>query len=485
MQKRKLLCWLLVAAMTVSILVVPASADPSEPAEADYPFVFVHGLFGWGERADMNKLVPYWGLMTGDLMKYLNDRGYECYSATVGPLSSAWDRACELYAQLTGTTVDYGIAHSAEKGHDRFGITYDEPMFEGWGAEKKINLIGHSFGGATIRMFLELLANGCQAEVKAAKDAGLEVSPLFVGGKADWVYSLTAVSAPHNGTSFIEACGLSTAVVTDLLYNLASVLSVTELKGIYDLQLEHFGITPMEGECDIDFVSRVLCSNEFLSHNDNAIYDLMIDNALAINDGIEMQDGVYYFSVYGDTTHKNVITGFEDPDPSTLLLLVPYAALMGRYYGRSTEGGFYIDKTWLPNDGMVNVQSGMFPYGSDKQCLKADGSQAYVICDGETKDFEKGVWNVLPSQPYDHLSIIGGILSNDANNVRILFLDLIDNVIRTYSDSGVQCLPSRLPFSLRFADRFCQLLAFTGRTVSFFIAKLQNIISAGSVVRVR
>ena len=43
----------------------------------------------------------------------------------------AWDRACELYARLTGTTVDYGIAHSAEKGHDRFGITYNEPLFEG------------------------------------------------------------------------------------------------------------------------------------------------------------------------------------------------------------------------------------------------------------------------------------------------------------------------------------------------------------------
>ena len=82
-----------------------------------------------------------------------------------------------MYAQLTGTTVDYGIAHSAEKDHDRFGITYNEPLFEGWSADKKINLIGHSFGGATIRMFLETLANGAPGEVAAARAAGTAVSP--------------------------------------------------------------------------------------------------------------------------------------------------------------------------------------------------------------------------------------------------------------------------------------------------------------------
>lgn len=116
--------------------------------------------------------MPYWGMTTGSLMKYLNNKGYESYAAQVGPLSGAWDRACELYAQLTGTTVDYGIAHSAEKGHERFGITYNEPLFEGSSADKKINLIAHSFGGATIRMFLEILANGAPGEVAAARAAG-------------------------------------------------------------------------------------------------------------------------------------------------------------------------------------------------------------------------------------------------------------------------------------------------------------------------
>lgn len=28
-----------------------------------------------------------------------------------------------------------------------------------------------------------------------------EISPLFTGGKADWIYSLTSLAAPHNGTT--------------------------------------------------------------------------------------------------------------------------------------------------------------------------------------------------------------------------------------------------------------------------------------------
>lgn len=59
-----------------------------------------------------------------------------------------------------GTTVDYGCGSRAEYGHARYGVTYDKPLFEGWSADKKINLVGHSFGGATIRLFLDILADG-------------------------------------------------------------------------------------------------------------------------------------------------------------------------------------------------------------------------------------------------------------------------------------------------------------------------------------
>ena len=430
---KKLLCLVLVLALAASLFVFPASAEKAEASQADYPFIFLHGLMGWGEKSDLDPIVPYWGMTTGNLMKYLNGKGYESYAAQVGPFSSAWDRACELYAQLTGTTVDYGIAHSAEKDHDRYGITYDKPLFEGWSADKKINIIGHSFGGATSRLFLEILANGAPEEVAAAKAAGVEVSPFFEGGKGDWVYSLTAVSAPHNGTTFIEKCDISTAVVTDMMYDIGATLGMTNFKGVYALQLEQFGIYQKPDETDMQYILRVINDQKFLSHNDNAIYDLTIDNALKINDGIEIQDDVYYFSICGDDTHYSSLTGTEQPNADMLILLKPFGQMMGGYYNKYTAGGFYIDKSWLPNDGMVNVVSGLYPFDSNQQCLKANGSKGYVMYDGYSKkNFEPGIWNVLPPHPYDHLSAVGGMLSNTTSNVRRLYLDLIDNVVSTY-----------------------------------------------------
>ncbi len=452
---KRLLCMALAVMLLVSLMPATASADEPRP-EDEYPFIFIHGLMGWGERSMLDPIVPYWGMTTGSLMKYLNSQGYESYAAQVGPLSGAWDRACELYAQLTGTTVDYGAAHSAEKGHDRYGITYDKPLFEGWSAEKKVNLIGHSFGGATARMFLDILTNGCKEEVEAAKAAGTEVSPFFEGGKGDWVYSLTAVAAPHNGTTFIETCDVSTKVVTDFIYNFGASLGMTNLKGVYDLQLEHFGIYQKDDETDLEYLVRVLKSDEFMSHNDNAIYDLTIDYALEINDGIEIQDNVYYFSVCGDATHASSVTGNEVPDVTMFALLKPFATMMGKYYDKTTAGGVYIDKTWLPNDGMVNVVSGLYPVNSQLKCLKSDGSQGYVICDGYNKqDFKPGIWNVMPTQPYDHLSIVGGIVSNTASNVRYLYMNLINNVVSTYGKGGSDTpISKELPFEDVAEDRW-------------------------------
>ena len=127
---RRFLCLLLTLVLALSLCVIPAAAADDQ-TRSDDPVVFVHGLFGWGQRDKIFRIMPYWGMTTGSLTSYLNSLGYETYSATVGPISSAWDRACELYAQLTGTTVDYGAAHAAAHDHARYGITYDQPLFSG------------------------------------------------------------------------------------------------------------------------------------------------------------------------------------------------------------------------------------------------------------------------------------------------------------------------------------------------------------------
>ena len=76
----------------MSVLLVPANAA-DETYLNRYPMVFVHGLNGWGGGEGINDIVPYWGATTGNLITYLRDNNYECYSASVGLVSSAWDRA--------------------------------------------------------------------------------------------------------------------------------------------------------------------------------------------------------------------------------------------------------------------------------------------------------------------------------------------------------------------------------------------------------
>ena len=380
-KSKKFLCLLLALVMAGSLLLLPAAAANTQQSGAErYPTVYVHGLMGWGTRDQIYAVTPYWGL-TSDLMPYLTSKGYESYAASVGPLSSAWDRACELYAQLTGTTVDYGAAHAAEYGHARYGGTYDKPLFEGWSADKKINLVGHSFGGATIRLFLDILADGSAQEQAAAKADGTEVSPFFQGGKADWVYSLTTLAAPHNGTTFLECCGDMTQFAAEVSTTMAKLLGISDFKGVYDFQLEQFGFYRKDGETVLEALDRVLHS-DFLSHNDNVFRDLTIDRALELNDDIEIQPNVYYFSYAGDKTRQSALTGERTSAADMTPLFVPFANQMCSYYNQTTAGGFQIDKSWAPNDGLVNTVSALYPTNSAGKCLTKGGQTGYIQRDG-------------------------------------------------------------------------------------------------------
>lgn len=161
-------------------------------------YIFVHGLSGWGSYDQAYRRMPYWGMRGGDLMAYLRGQGYDCCAASVSPQGSAWDRACELYAQLTGTRTDYGAAHSARMRHDRFGRDFSAcPLTPDPNGDTKLALIGHSFGGATVRMLSQLMARGDAAE----RAAGGAVSPLFQGGQARRIHSVVALASPMNGTT--------------------------------------------------------------------------------------------------------------------------------------------------------------------------------------------------------------------------------------------------------------------------------------------
>ena len=374
---KRFLCLLLTLILAASLCVFPAAAaDQTCPSSKDDPVVFVHGLMGWGQRAGINAVLPYWGMTTGSLTSYLNSLGYETYSATVGPISSAWDRACELYAQLTGTTVDYGAAHAAAHDHARYGITYDQPLFAGWGTKRAVNLVGHSF---------------------------------------------------------VESNGTIMDAATNLAETLAKGFGITEIKNLYDFQLEQFGIYKDPNETVLETLQRVF-STDFMSHNDNAFLDLTIDRSLEINDGIGIEPNVYYFSYAGNQTVQDPVSGNYIPSARMWTLFYPGAINMGKYYDKYTAGGFYIDKSWRPNDGMVNTVSAFYPIHSDGTCLTRDGRQGWTNYDGYSNiHFKPGIWYVMPVQSFDHIQFVGGMLNGSLVKTHALYRGVMEDIYNTYT----------------------------------------------------
>ena len=77
-------------------------------------------------------------------------------------------------------------------------------------------------------------------------------------------------------------------------------------------------------------------------------------------------------------------------------LFVMRACQIGAYRGK-TRGGMEIGENWRENDGLVNTVSARAPLGAPQKQFDKD-------------HIEKGVWNILPDYPYDHMSFQGGLI---------------------------------------------------------------------------
>lgn len=380
-----------------------------------YPIVFVHGMFGWGGDEGINRKMPYWGASTGDLMAYLNDQGFECYSASVGPISSAWDRACELYARLTGTRVDYGAVHSARVKHRRYGRTYTKPLFEGWGPEKKIHLIGHSFGGNTIRLLAHLLTYGDPDEQNGTNPKRL--SGLFTGGKGDWVQSIVTLCSPHNGTFCFETAEKYKILpmLRMIIYNGAGILGRTPAEGkIVDYHLEQYGMSDTPGAADAFPLYRA--KRRYMRNQDNIEYDMSSEGAEKLDRTIEITPNIYYFSYAFNAVTKS---GNREKASETDFAFLKFTSSLMRRYSRSIGA----DESDMRNDGLVQVSSALHP---NDEPFK----------DYDAKDVRPGIWQVMPLQTGDHGTPIG--LFADKDKTHTFYLDILEMLRKTEEAAGTE-----------------------------------------------
>jgi triacylglycerol lipase len=204
----------------------------------DYPIVLVHGMCGWGRDEMLGKFL-YWGGGAGDIQEYLIVKGYEVFTASMGPLSSNWDRACELYAYIKGGVVDYGAVHSSKYGHARFGRSYPG-ILPNWNEENKVHLLGHSMGGPTPRYLIHLLENGDPDEMAfVPSDKEAPISDLFKGGKK-FVHSLTTVAGVHNGAISADDAEHFQHLIKDVFYKMAALSGMKTSEPIYDFNLQQW-----------------------------------------------------------------------------------------------------------------------------------------------------------------------------------------------------------------------------------------------------
>ncbi|MBT3216815.1 MAG: lipase [Candidatus Marinimicrobia bacterium] len=362
--------------------------------ENNYPIILVHGFMGWGR--DEMAGYRYWGGKF-DIEEYLTENGFEVYTTSIGPVSSNWDRAIELFYQIKGGQVDYGKAHS-----DKFGITQKPSvkkfpgLYPEWDSDHPIHLIGHSMGGQTVRMLLYQLTHSIYSD---SLDIILEESDLLGEEHSDWVRSITSISTPHDGTTLSNIVTSTAPLLQDII-----VLASAVGNDFYEFDLEQWKFNKSADEIWIDYFRRMREHPAWKTKN-ICSWDASINGAKELNTLLTVEKNVYYFSFSSSSTSLDSTTGFHVPTDNMPFILRGYARSMGKKVDYWDDGS-HTDSTWYENDGIVNTISMRSPttglQGPDP-----------VVDYRESRELIPGQWNFMGTIPVDHRKPVGHFLSGN------------------------------------------------------------------------
>ncbi|KAJ8487302.1 hypothetical protein ONZ51_g4268 [Trametes cubensis] len=359
--------------------------------------------------------------------------------ASVGPVSSLHDRACELFYSLKGGIVDYGQKHSEENGHARFGRTYETGSYPEWSAECPLHFFGHSMGGPTIIKLQWLLATGF---------FGKECS-------SDMILSVNTVSSPFRGTQLVYSLGEDRRNAPavrpfspgDLLakgVHVAAYLAPV-LPRIFDLHADARGLSFREASLG-SFV-RQLAKSEWAESRDATPYDATFeaaDEREAMREGA-VHPNTYYRSYSASLADANaqassaswvsrlftwpmhavsaVISNFDFSTlrPIPAFMETVAAARRASKMGADANvedgvidvatGGDYLSAALRANDGVVPLFSQWHPFECRSTRCKHYSHSDNILEGFETKSYihsppEAGVWNVHHLSNTHHFSVV-------------------------------------------------------------------------------
>lgn len=363
----------------------------------NYPVVLIHGLMGWGENDGITKtkIFPYWGR---NLVPHLESLGYEVHAPSLGPFAGAWDRACELWAYLFGGTVDYGKAHSESHHHKRYGRTYEHGAIEDLGKtdqHRKIQLLGHSFGGPTVKMFTELMTNGSKEEQEATNEETL--SPLFKGGHGELIHTVTTLTGVNNGTTLANIVEPKYGPIVRGILVMSMLAENSPVEKMFDFGNQQFGLGEYPENIHSIGINPPKETLEGIkaysgNHEDNIAYEMTIEMCQAANEKQGVNPHIYYFAQRTNgTVPSNGSKGYPAVKPKYMGAVCrgPGEAMCRVKPNNVTAVEWTED--WWPNDGYVNVIGQSAPLNQPSE--EADFNT----------DFKPGLWYNMPVVNGDHV----------------------------------------------------------------------------------
>ncbi|PVH69107.1 alpha/beta-hydrolase, partial [Cadophora sp. DSE1049] len=225
--------------------------------------ISVPGFATWG--SSVSEAINYWGGVE-NIPQLLADMGHTVIVPSIGPISSNWERACELYAQLTsqkftfhdptipkaqgtrGIEIDYGTLHQSRFNYDRIShnrkaaIVYTKSPNDWenwvWSKDNPVHFICHSHGGNTVRYLIHLM-----------EDDSRRLHPNYFNkdGKESWTISVVTLGTPHRGTTLTDIIFVSLDHIKTA--RIFTTLSFSDPEDrAYDLQLDHWSICRHDDE---------------------------------------------------------------------------------------------------------------------------------------------------------------------------------------------------------------------------------------------
>tara|TARA_B100000945_G_C20411704_1_gene612912 strand:+ start:741 stop:1898 length:1158 start_codon:yes stop_codon:yes gene_type:complete len=341
-------------------------------SQNNFPIVLIHGFMGWG-RDELSGYY-YWG-GNYDLESELKQNHYEVYTVSVGPISTNYDRAIEVFYQIKGGQLDYGEKRSTALNTEQLPKSkiYDG-FYNNWDSNNPIHIIAHSQGGQTAKMLEKLLTSVDKHES----------SYLLANSLTGWIASITTISTPHNGSTLIPIMSSMLEISLSLIPYYYGI-NIDLFNNYYNFDLEHWGLNKVKGENIITYYQRI-SNSKIMNPKNNCTWDLSLEGAMLFNSQYKTDSLTYYFTYSTSSTKLSSDSHTHTPTKETAFRHWPTAKLMGTYND-------VLNPSWYENDGIVNTVSMSHPFGEKNKPLD--------------ENLKAGVWQIGKTYHMDHTKILG------------------------------------------------------------------------------